>query len=409
MNITKYKENKGFSTTLINFIYEFKCKNEEIIAHSILSRLMNYTNKIYNKEDIFNKEKLNRYIINYKVSDQSINNVYFINFSLLIPSKDIIKEDKLISQITFLLDSIYKPNIENNLYNNELFEREKRVYIEGLLNGYKNIGFIAEKNMLDMIDSEGTINKLKYKDLENIKELKNEDIVSFYNKYIKNKKPKIFINGNIDVNTLETTINNYFKSLDLKEYDIITDYNDFYDKDKLLEKHDVANFFESYIYMIYSVKDFKDIDTYKLYLINLLLNSSSSDLLLQNLRKKSNLVYSCGSSVFLKNNLLIVKAITNKDKIDLTKKVIDSTINSLKNIDDFKENICNILYRLELNLERQKDNFYILSDDMINKYYKSDKTLEEEIKILSDIDREELIDVINRLELIGIYTMEGNK
>ena len=85
--------------------------------------------------------------------------------------------------------------------------------------------------------------------------------------------------------------------------------------------------------MIYNVKEYKESDVYKLYLINLLLNSSSSDLLLQNLRKKSNLVYSCGSSVFLKNNLLIVKAVTSKEKIDLTKKVIASTINSLNNID----------------------------------------------------------------------------
>ena len=31
------------------------------------------------------------------------------------------------------------------------FEREKRLYTENLLNGYKNIGFIAEKNALDLL------------------------------------------------------------------------------------------------------------------------------------------------------------------------------------------------------------------------------------------------------------------
>ena len=355
--ITEYKENKNFSTTLINFIYEFKSSNEEILVQYILSRLMSYTNKIYNSEDLFNKEKLNRYIISYKVSNQSINNIYFMNFSILIPSKDIIKENKLISQIEFILDSIYKPNIENNLYDNVLFEREKRSYTEYLLNGYNNINFIAEKNMLDMIDSNGLINKLKYKDLDNIKELKNIDLVNFYNKYIKNTKPKIFINGNIDINVIENTISNYFKNLDLNDYKILTDYNNYFNFDGLLEKNDKSSYYESFVYMIYNVKEYKENDAYKLYLINLLLNSSSSDLLLQNLRKKSNLVYSCGSSVFLKNNLLIIKAVTSKEKIDLTKKVIASTIDSLKNIDDYKENICNILYRLELNLERQKDNF----------------------------------------------------
>jgi len=407
--ITKYLENKNFSTTLINFVYQFKCNNEEILPLTILSRLMSYTNGIYNKEDKFNIEKLNRYIISYKVSSQSVNDVYFMNFSLLIPSKNIVKEDKLEEQIMFLLDSIYKPNIKNNLYNNTLFEREKRLYTENLLNGYKNIGFIAEKNMLDMIDSDGVINKLKFKDLDSIKSLKNEDIVNFYNKYIKNTKPKILINGNIDRKKVNDIISNYFNNLDLKNYKLITDYNNYLTFDNILEKHENANFYESYVYMIYNVKDYKEEDSYKLLLINLLLSSSSSDLLLDNLRKKSNLVYSCGSSVFMKNNLLIIKAITSKNNIEFTKKVIMESINSLNDIDKYKENICNILYRLNLNLERKKDNFYSYSDDLINDYFKTDKSLEEELEILSNIERDDLIDVINRLNLCGIYVMEGNK
>jgi len=407
--ITKYIENKNFSTTLINFIYQFKCNNDEILCLSLLSRLMSYTNKFYNKEDNFNVEKLNRYIISYKVSCQSISDVYFMNFSLLIPSKDIIKWDKLEEQITFLLDCIYKPNIENNLYDNKLFEKEKRLYTENLLNGYKNIGFIAEKNMLDMIDDKGIINKLKFKDLDNIKSLKNEDIVNFYNKYIKNTKPKILINGNIDRKKVNDIISNYFNNLDLKNYKLITDYNNYLTFDNILEKHENANFYESYVYMIYNVKDYKEEDSYKLLLINLLLSSSSSDLLLDNLRKKSNLVYSCGSSVFMKNNLLIIKAITSKNNIEFTKKVIMESINSLNDIDKYKENICNILYRLNLNLERKKDNFYSYSDDLINDYFKTDKSLEEELEILSNIERDDLIDVINRLNLCGIYVMEGNK
>lgn len=407
--ITKYLENKNFSTTLINFVYQFRCNNNEVLPLTILSRLMSYTNGIYNKEDKFNIEKLNRYIISYKVSSQSVNNVYFMNFSLLIPSKNIVKEDKLEEQIMFLLDSIYKPNIKNNLYNNTLFEREKRLYTENLLNGYKNIGFIAEKNMLDMIDSDGVINKLKFKDLDNIKSLKNEDIVNFYNKYIKNTKPKILINGNIDKKKVNEIISNYFNNLELKNNKLITDYNNYLKFDILLEKHEYANFYESYVYMIYNVKDYKEEDSYKLLLVNLLLSSSSSDLLLENLRKKSNLVYSCGSSVFMKNNLLIIKAITSKNNIEFTKKIIIETINSLKDIDKYKENICNILYRLNLNLERKKDNFYSYSDDLINDYFKTDKSLEEELEILSNIERDDLINVINRLNLCGIYVMEGNK
>ena len=196
--ITKYVNNKNFHTTLINFIYEFKIKKEEIMALSIITKLFNKTNNIYKDEISFQKEKLNRYIINYNCLNQGISDVYFLNFSLLIPSQNVINEDMLENQIMFLLDSIYN----NNLSDETLFEKEKKLYTETLLNGYKNIEFIAEKNLLDILDDDAVFNKLKYRDLDNINCLSLDDILDFYNKYIKNVKPKIFVNGNIDTNKL---------------------------------------------------------------------------------------------------------------------------------------------------------------------------------------------------------------
>ena len=148
--ITKYVKNDNFHTTLINFIFQFKLDKDEIMAFTILSKLMSNTNGIYKKEDEFAKQKLLRYIMNYGCSGQAINDVYFLNFSLLIPSDNVIKDDYVEDAINFVLDCIYKPNIENDLFNDKLFERERKLYIEYLLNGYKNVGFVAKKNALDL-------------------------------------------------------------------------------------------------------------------------------------------------------------------------------------------------------------------------------------------------------------------
>ena len=407
--ITKYVENRNFNTTLINFIFQCKSKKEEIMAHTILCKLMSYTNGLYKEEDEFAKQKLLNYVMNFNVMSQSINDVYFVNFSLLIPSKEVVSDFNIKDAIKFVLDSIYIPNIENGKYNERLFEREKRLYAEGLLNGYKNVNFIAEKNMLDLLDSEGLFNKLKYRDVDNISELENADIVDYYNNYIKDYIPRIFINGYVDKEHVENILSDYFKNKKLKKQKLITKYNSFYNNNELIDVSEDSNFYQSIVYMIYGVKDYKEEDFYKLYLINLLLSSSSSDLLLYNLRKKNNLVYASGSSVLLKNGLLLVKAITSKNNIKLSKMVIENVINSLKNIDDYKENIANIIYRLNLNLEREKDDFYVSTGNIINKYYKSDLSSEEEFDIISNIERDELLDVINRIEIKCIYTLEGNR
>ena len=406
--ITKYVKNKNFHTTLINFIFQFKINKNEIMPFTILSNLLTYSNGIYKEEDEFAKEKLLRYIMSYKCMGQAINDVYFMNFSLLIPSENVLKEDTLEKAINFALDSIYKPNMGNGLFSEKIFEREKRLYIENLLNGYKNIGFVAEKNALDLLDSEGIFNKLKYKDIDNIKNLKNSDVVELYNKYIKGYMPKIFINGNIDEENAEKILNKYLTNLKLEDINLTFEYDHIYNGE-FQELTDESNFYQSIVFMTYKIKNYNENDKYKLYLINLLLSSSSSDLLLDSLRKQNNLVYSSGSSVLLNNGLLTIKAVTSKNKIKMVKMVIEDLMNKLKNIDDYCENISNIMYRLSLNLEREKDDFYIKSSDIINNYFKCDLSSEEEFEILNNIEKDELLDVINRLELISMYTMEGSR
>lgn len=403
--ITKYVENKNFHTTLINFIYQFKCENEEIAALSLLSRLLSITNKKYPEIDLFAREKMNRYIMNLNVVNQSINDIYFLNIALLIPSQNVVKEDYLEKALKFTLDTIY----ENNLTDKSLFEREKRLAIEMVLNNYKNIDFIAEKNMLDLIDDEGIINKFKYKDIEYLNNLTIGNIVACFNKYIKNVKPKLFINGNIDKSKTELIITDYFEELNLKDYKVLKDYNYFYDKEEFIDKNDVSKFYQSIVYMVYNVKDYNQEDFYKLYFINLLLNNSSSDLLLKGLRKENNLVYSCGSSIMMRNGLLFIKATTNKNNIKLTKVIIDSIINEIRNGYIDNNTTSDIIHRLSLNIEREKDSFYVDSSNIINDYFKIDLSSEKVLNILKSITIDELIEFANKLELKCIYTLEGNR
>lgn len=400
--VTRIKKDTNYHTTLINCIFEFKLEKSEVMAYSILSKLLSKSNKKYPSIDKFGREKLNRYIMSLNVINQTINNSYFINFSLLLPNPNIISDFDISKSINFLLDTIYDTNLESV----ELFELEKRLYIETLLNNYKNVEFIAEKNMLEMLDKDCKLNKLKYKDIENINRLTLDDILKFYNKYIKNFKPKIFVYGNIEKKEVENIFDSYFNNLDLKEYKVIKDYNSFKNYE-LVEKEELTKFQQSIIYMVYNIKDYKESDFYKLYLINLLLSNPSSDLLFNNLRKKNNLVYACSSSMLIRNGLLITKAITSKKNIKLAKLVIEKTINDLKNINDYKENIERIVEKLEYNLLREEDNFYVKPSNIINEYFSSDINSKDELEIIKNISIDELLECINRLELNLIYTLEG--
>lgn len=401
--ITKYKKDTNFHTTLINFIFQFKCNKEEVMALTILAKLLSKTNKKYPEIDLYAREKLNRYILSLNVLSQSINDVYFINYSLHLPSHSIVKEFNIVDSINFLLDSIYDSNIDDK----ELFEREKRNYIETLLNNYKNVGFIAEKNMLDLLDNDCKFNKIKYKDIDNIKNLTIDDVIQVYNKYIKNIKPKIFIYGNLDKEVVNDTISNYFDKLELKYTNLLKDYNSFYNSNELIDKTELSKYHQSILYMVYNIKDYGVNDFNKLYLINLLLSNPSSDILYDILRKKNNLVYSCGSSIMIRNGLLVIRLTTNKNNLHLCKKLVNSILNDLKNIENYKDNLNKIISRLEDNLKREKDNFFVKPSDIINEYFKADIDSEKVLECLKEYSLDDIKECVNRLEVKCIYTLEG--
>ena len=132
-----------------------------------------------------------------------------------------------------------------------------------------------------------------------------------------------------------------------------------------------------------------------------------ADLLLHNLRKKNNLVYTSSASIMMKNGLLFIKAMTNKDNISIVKMIINELLNDLKNTKKYKKYIDTIINNYELNMNRELDNFYITSNYVINKYYETDLTSQEELVKLKNISLDELKEFINRMVLVCDYTLEG--
>lgn len=407
--ITKHIKNNKFNTTLIDFIFQFKCSNEELMSIPLLCKLLLTTNYSFKVDSEFNKEKLRRYIIGCDYKEIYENDVCFIVFSLVIPNQNIIKEDFLNKALQFFLDCIYKPNLENGYFNKILFEREKKSYTQLLLNNYKNLDFIAEKSFLDLIDPSGIFNKIKYRDLDNIKMLQNEDLIEFYNKYIYTIKPKIFIIGDNDFDKIENIFMNYMNKLNLKDYKLETSYDNYFTDLEYKTKEENSNYFQSIIYVSYIVKDYKDKDKYIGLLIDLLLSNPASDLILTKLRKNNNLVYTAGSSFLARNGILLIKAQTSKRNLKLTKLVILDLINSLKTIENYEENINNVLNKMRLNIERQKDNFFKPLKDIENEYFKLNIKFEKEYEIMKNINYEEIKDFVSRLVLNCTYIMEGTR
>ena len=83
-------------------------------------------------------------------------------------------------------------------------------------------------------------------------------------------------------------------------------------------------------------------------------------------------------------------------------------MNDLNNIEKYEKNINFIMRRMELLKERELDNFYVATSDVINKYFNTDLTTSEEIDVLKRITFDELKELVSRLNLKVLYVLKGD-
>ena len=118
--------------------------------------------------------------------------------------------------------------------------------------------------------------------------------------------------------------------------------------------------------------------------------------------EKCDKAYKIGNKILINNIEHVISGIRYH------KNYILLEIDDLKNIEKYEKNINYILKRMELSKERELDNFYINTSDIINKYYNTDLTTDEEINILKNITCNNLKEFVSRLNLKVLYVLEGD-
>ena len=135
---------------------EYFQKEVEIIEEPIITNTGKSKNELTFKEAKIENNKL---LIKLELATKStpikdLNRLFKVGLARLEIGQDI-----------YSLNENYDEIFEISKLNDNLYEVYLIYDVRGL-NVDRNINFIAEKNMLDMIDENGTINKLKYKDLD---------------------------------------------------------------------------------------------------------------------------------------------------------------------------------------------------------------------------------------------------
>lgn len=363
------KTTNRFNTLIISFVFPFTLVDEDIAKSAILPSLLIMTNNKCQEESLFRRKLIENLIIDIYCGLGRIGKQRTLNFTLIIPDQETIKQDILKKSLQFFIDTIYDPWIEDNSFNEKYFNR-KKVELQTIINNsFTNVNFYNIFRIFQIINPDGELNKNIENYPEQLDTLNPIDTYQFYKNNVSDKLPYVFAIGNLDKNQLKSIMDEllYIPKSKNKYEKIDHDFTYYLTKDdKNINKiEEIKPFSQSCLNYVYKVKNMKPEDVPYLRFVDLILSSSSSDLLMKNLRKNGKLVYYAQSDAYILNGLLIIDARIGRKSKAKAMEIIEMTMESLKDPKIIEPLIANVKERKRINLIRNKDSQNVFLNELI--------------------------------------------
>lgn len=222
------------------------------------------------------------------------------------------------------------------------------------------------------------------------------------------KKPFIFVAGDVSKSFIKTLDNAFFKGLKPVKYIpyhvklFLTCHQENWVNEK-------KEYNQSFVKVAYKVMDYQKEDLIYFTLLRFLFSSQSSNILMDYLRSRENLVYVARSSYNSYHGVFFITAQIAKGKHIQTIKTIKEVFTLLKEESFILERLENIKNRKKINLERQKDSLSSLFSDFQFSFFKTFYPLLEEYEKIKNITAKDIALFVKRLSLDTIYYLEGTK
>ncbi len=400
------KTNK-FKNCQISIYFKRKIEKKEIVANSLLMDCLTYSTNKYPSKILFQREL--EYLYDAYISGGVTKNGNVIINSLtatfLNPKYCDDKMDEEL--VTMLMEVLFNPNIKNDLFDQDAFKVCKKKYVDYLVGSKENSTYVAGIESLKLFAGNTMTGYPGDGLLEDLLEVKNEDVVKAYRDLINNSECIIYIAGNIDKSVV-SIIDNYFNNFKGHKFDLDVYVNN-EKRDKVLDVSNGGPFKQDTLLVYYNVDLLDKRDRKIVFGIynNILSTGGLSSKLYKRVREEHSLCYSIYSYYYsLDRYICIYTGINKKDK-ELCLKLIDECLEEMvqgrfsdKDVEDaIKSQIINAK-RLKSTCERIIYNYVMV--DLYDGY-----DVEERIKLYKTVTKEDVMRVAKQLKKNMTYLLVG--
>lgn len=394
----------------VNFIKDVT--KENISIRNLLVDNMKYSTKKYNTRRKMNIAKADLYGAYLSSSLNRCGNKLITSFVLSILDEKYTEPNMLEKSVDLLSEVINNPNIDNNAFDEEIFNVIKKDSLETLKTLKEDPRSYSVIKLREKAFDGYPSSYRIYGYEENYKKIDAKDLYNEYQDMLKNDKIDIYVIGNLNIKRIKKLIDKKFKfnSRNKKIDNVQISYDDRKLSGNIYEENTNNKQSNLSIALMFNKKLTSYEERYVMPLFNCIFGNSPDSKLFLNVREKESLAYSISSQYRLADNFLMINAGISYKNYEKVKEKINNELNNMKkgDFDEFsilkaKKNIISIIN--EINSSQSSFIEYLFN---IN-YLSYDK-VRKSIRRLKTVTKNDIVKLANKIDIDTIYLLkEGIK
>lgn len=398
---------KKFKTITVEVNFRRKLTKEEITIRNILKAVLLSTNNNFKKERDLIKETENLYDLKLISSNMRIGNYSNLSFKIRFLNEKYTEKSMNEYSIAFLMDILFNPHVENNLFNTEEVRKNKNK-LEKSIKSLKD-----NKLKYTLFKLLGTTSNMPYSYntfgyIEDLEKINPKNLYEYYLSMLKDDYIDIFVVGDVDTTKIKNLIKKYFKVETFKKVknDIIIPELSFRNKYKKIIENDETN--QSQLTMLCTLNNLTTFERkYILLVYNEILGGSSTSLLFDTVREKNSYAYYINSTAKAYDNILMIYSGIEPGNSNNVLKLIKKTFQNIGK-GKFKDEILqNAKETIIASIKASTDS----PSGIINTYYAktlvNSEDFDKRIEEIKKVTKEDIINLNKKVNMHTIYLLEG--
>ena len=320
-------------------------------------------------------------------------------------------EDILSQNINELCDIILNPKLENGVFDNKYVEQEKETLRELIKSKINNKASYANSRCIEEMCKGEPYGLDKFGYEEDLEKISSNELYDHYKDVLRTSEIHIYVSGDVDEERIREIIKDRFEHLE-RNYDATRLQEDIRINNAaakvVTDNQDVT---QGKLVLGYRVNEHEILDDmYKLILYSAILGGTPSSKLFQNVREKESLAYTIRSSYLKHKGIVLISAGIEIENYEKALQLIGKEVEDMRLGNFTEEEVDDAKIALEnAYLSYLDEQTAIINLYMGQRLLGNIQSIEEMIKSIKSITKEDIINIANKLDLKMTYFLTGKE